>query len=200
MIGAEAQNNVGVMQRVYREGHEIGNHTWFHPDISEISRRDLDLELNLTERLFASKLGVQPLYFRPPYSIDQEPDTNDQAAPAEMIQDLGYVIVGDKIDTDDWDEHPRKSPKEITDSVFQQLSDMQTRSWMRGSIILLHDGGGDRAATVAALPVLIQSLRDRGYTIVPVSQLMGKTRAEVMPPLKPNPVSYTHLDVYKRQA
>jgi cellulose synthase/poly-beta-1,6-N-acetylglucosamine synthase-like glycosyltransferase/peptidoglycan/xylan/chitin deacetylase (PgdA/CDA1 family)/spore germination protein YaaH len=183
MIGYEAQDNVGVMRRVYREGHEIGNHTWFHPDISEISTADLDLELNLTERLFASELGVQPLYFRPPYSIDQEPDTNDQAAPADRIQNRGYVIVGDKIDTDDWDEHPRKTPKEISDSVFQQISDMQTRSWMRGSIILLHDGGGDRAATIAALPVLIETLRARGYTIVPVSQLMGKTRAEVMPPL-----------------
>jgi cellulose synthase/poly-beta-1,6-N-acetylglucosamine synthase-like glycosyltransferase/peptidoglycan/xylan/chitin deacetylase (PgdA/CDA1 family)/spore germination protein YaaH len=183
MIGEEAQNNVGLVQRVFREGHEIGNHTFTHPDISEISNASMDLELNLTERLFAAELGVQPLYFRPPYSIDQEPDTNDQAAPAERIQDLGYVIVGDKIDTDDWDERPRKSPKEITDSVFQQIADMQTRSWMRGSIILLHDGGGDRSATVAALPVLIQALEDRGYKIVPVSQLMGKTRDEVMPPL-----------------
>jgi cellulose synthase/poly-beta-1,6-N-acetylglucosamine synthase-like glycosyltransferase/peptidoglycan/xylan/chitin deacetylase (PgdA/CDA1 family) len=183
LIGEEAQNNVGVMRRIYNEGHEIGNHTFTHPDISEISISSADLELNLTERLFAAELGVQPLYFRPPYSIDQEPDTNDQAAPADRIQNLGYVIVGDKIDTNDWDEHPRKTPQEITDSVFQQMHDMQTRPWMQGSIILLHDGGGDRSATIAALPVLIQALRDRGYTIVPVSQLMGKTRAEVMPPL-----------------
>jgi cellulose synthase/poly-beta-1,6-N-acetylglucosamine synthase-like glycosyltransferase/peptidoglycan/xylan/chitin deacetylase (PgdA/CDA1 family) len=183
MIGEEAQNNIGVMQRVYREGHEIGNHTFTHPDISEISTGSVDVELNLTERLFAAKIGVQPLYFRPPYSIDQEPDTNDQAAPIDRIQSLGYVIIGDKIDTNDWDEHPRKTPKEITDSVFQQINDMQTRSWMRGSIILLHDGGGNRQPTVDALPVLIQALRDQGFQIVPVSQLMGKTRAEVMPPL-----------------
>jgi peptidoglycan-N-acetylglucosamine deacetylase len=183
MIGEVAEDNVGVMQRVYREGHEIGNHTWFHPDISEISNRQVDLELNLTERLFASKLGVQPLYFRPPYSIDQEPDTNDQAAPVERIQGLGYVIIGNKIDTNDWDEHPRKSPKEITDGVFQTIADMATHPWNRGSIILLHDGGGDRSATVAALPVLIEALRARGYQIVPVSELVGKTRAEVMPPL-----------------
>jgi cellulose synthase/poly-beta-1,6-N-acetylglucosamine synthase-like glycosyltransferase/peptidoglycan/xylan/chitin deacetylase (PgdA/CDA1 family) len=183
MIGSVAQNNIGVMEQVYREGHEIGNHTWFHPDISEISNTNVDLELNLTERLFAAELGVQPLYFRPPYSIDQEPDTNDQAAPADRIQNLGYIIVGDKIDTDDWDENPPKSPQEITDSVFQQFTDMQTRPWMRGSIILLHDGGGDRSATIAALPVLIDALRARGYKIVSVSALMGKTRAEVMPPL-----------------
>ena len=185
MIGELAEDNIGVMRRVYREGHEIGNHTWTHPDISDISNRQVDLELNLTERLFASELGVQPLYFRPPYSIDQEPDTNDQAAPVARIQNLGYVIIGNKIDTNDWDEHPRKSPKEITDSVFQQIADMQTRPWNRGSIILLHDGGGDRSATVAALPVLIEALQSRGYEIVPVSELVGKTRAEVMPPLTP---------------
>ncbi|MGD0889181.1 MAG: glycosyltransferase [Acidobacteriaceae bacterium] len=195
LIGEEAQNNVGVMRRIYNEGHEIGNHTFTHPDISEISISSADLELNLTERLFAAELGVQPLYFRPPYSIDQEPDTNDQAAPADRIQNLGYVIVGDKIDTNDWDEHPRKTPQEITDSVFQQMHDMQTRPWMQGSIILLHDGGGDRSATIAALPVLIQALRDHGYTIVPVSQLMGKTRAEVMPPLNAHQLWQARVDL-----
>jgi cellulose synthase/poly-beta-1,6-N-acetylglucosamine synthase-like glycosyltransferase/peptidoglycan/xylan/chitin deacetylase (PgdA/CDA1 family)/spore germination protein YaaH len=183
MIGAEAENNVRLMQRVYREGHEIGNHTWLHPDISEISNGSLDVELNLTERLFAAKLGVQPLYFRPPYSIDQEPDTNDQAAPADHIENLGYIIVGDKIDTFDWDEHPPKSPQEIVNSVFQQIAIMDARPWMRGSIILMHDGGGDRSHTISALPPLIHALRDRGYQIVPVSALMGKTRAEVMPAL-----------------
>jgi len=185
MIGEVAEDYIGVMRQVYREGHEIGNHTWTHPDISEISNRQVDLELNLTERLFASELGVQPLYFRPPYSIDQEPDTNDQAAPVEKIQGLGYVIVGNKIDTNDWDEHPRKTPQEITDSVFQQIKDMETKPWNRGSIILLHDGGGDRSVTIKTLPVLIEALRARGYEIVPVSELVGKTRAEVMPPLTP---------------
>jgi cellulose synthase/poly-beta-1,6-N-acetylglucosamine synthase-like glycosyltransferase/peptidoglycan/xylan/chitin deacetylase (PgdA/CDA1 family)/spore germination protein YaaH len=185
MIGAEAQNNVGVMKQVYREGHEIGNHTFTHPDISEISTNNVDLELNLTERLFGAKLGVQPLYFRAPYSIDQEPDTNDQAAPVDRIQQLGYIVIGDKIDTDDWDEHPRKTPQEIVNSVFEQMEMMKSKSWMRGSIILLHDGGGNRQPTVDALPVLIDALRAHGYTIVPVSQLMGKTRAEVMPPIKP---------------
>jgi len=194
MIGAAAQNNAGLVRRVYREGHEIGNHTWFHPDISEISNANVDFELNITERLFASILGVQPLYFRPPYSIDQEPDTNDQAAPASRIQDLGYVIVGDKIDTNDWDEHPRKTSQEIIESVFQQIESMKTRPWVRGSIILLHDGGGDRSVTVKALPVLIDALRAHGYKIVPVSELMGRTRAEVMPPLKGHQIWQARVD------
>ena len=183
MIGAEAQENVGLMKRVEREGHEIGNHTYTHPDISEISTEQLDLELKLTERLFASKLGVQPLYFRPPYSIDQEPDTDDQAAPVERSQKAGYTIVGDKIDTGDWNEHPRRSPQEVTQTVLYWLDRMKTQPQFRGSIILLHDGGGDRSATVAALPLLIDALRAHGYTIVPVSALMGKTTAQVMPKL-----------------
>ena len=185
VIGEEAQNNIGLLQRYVREGQEIGNHTFTHPDISEISQRQLELELNWTERLFAAETGVQPLYFRPPYSIDQEPDTNDEAAPAYRIQQMGYTIIGDKIDTDDWSEHPHKSPQEITDSVLQQLDEMKTRTWMQGSIILLHDGGGNRQATVDALPVLITTLRAKGYEFVPVSELMGKTTAEVMPPISP---------------
>jgi len=185
VIGEEAQKNIGLLQQYVRDGNEIGNHTFTHPDISEISQRQLELELNWTERLFAAETGIQPLYFRPPYSIDQEPDTNDEAAPAYRIQQMGYTIIGDKIDTDDWNEHPRKTPQEITDSVLQQLQEMKTNPWMRGSIILMHDGGGNRQATVDALPLLITTLRSKGYEFVPVSELMGKTTAEVMPPINP---------------
>jgi peptidoglycan-N-acetylglucosamine deacetylase len=183
LIGDEAQQNIGLMQRIVREGHEIGNHTYSHPDISEISPRQLDLEVDLTNRLFASKLGVQPLYFRPPYDIDEEPDTDDQAAPVYRIQEMGLTTVGNKIDTDDWDERVRKTPAEIAQMVLNQLNRMKTRPQFKGSIVLLHDGGGDRSVTVAALPVLIDTLRAHGYSIVQVSELMGKTTAEVMPRL-----------------
>jgi cellulose synthase/poly-beta-1,6-N-acetylglucosamine synthase-like glycosyltransferase/peptidoglycan/xylan/chitin deacetylase (PgdA/CDA1 family)/spore germination protein YaaH len=183
VIGEEAADHTSLLKRYVREGHEVGNHTFTHPDISEISQRQLDLELNLTERLFAAELGVQPLYFRPPYSIDQEPDTNDQAAPVDHIQQMGYIILGNKIDTEDWNEHPRKSPQEIVDTVLQQLEQMKTRPDFRGSVVLMHDGGGDRTVTVAALPLLITTLRAKGYEFVPASELMGKTTAEVMPPI-----------------
>jgi cellulose synthase/poly-beta-1,6-N-acetylglucosamine synthase-like glycosyltransferase/peptidoglycan/xylan/chitin deacetylase (PgdA/CDA1 family)/spore germination protein YaaH len=183
MIGEEAENNVSVMQRVYREGHEVGNHTFTHPDISAISNRELDLQMNLTERLFAAKLGVQPLYFRPPYSIDQEPDTLDQAAPVERLQQRGYIVVGNKIDTDDWDEHPRKTPQQIVDSVLRQIAAMKDRPDKAGSVILMHDGGGDRSVTVATLPLLVNTLRAQGYEFVPVSELVGKTHDQVMPKL-----------------
>jgi len=183
MIGTEAENNVSVMQRVYREGHEIGNHTFTHPDISAIGTREVDLQMNLTERLFAAKLGVQPLYFRPPYDIDEEPDTNDQAAPMERLQARGYIVVGNKIDTNDWEENPPKTPQEIVDSVLKQIEAFKDRPDKAGSVILMHDGGGDRSATVAALPLLITTLRQHGYEFVSVADLVGKSREQVMPPI-----------------
>ena len=183
LIGEAAQQNIGLMKRIVREGNEIGNHSYTHPDISEISPRQLDFEINLTNRLFAAKLGVQPLYFRPPYDIDEEPDTDDQAAPVVRIQQDGLTVIGNKLDTNDWDERVRKTPAEITQSILDQLTRMKSKPQFRGSIILMHDGGGDRTATVAALPVLIDTLRARGYQIVSVSALMGKTTAEVMPKL-----------------
>jgi cellulose synthase/poly-beta-1,6-N-acetylglucosamine synthase-like glycosyltransferase/peptidoglycan/xylan/chitin deacetylase (PgdA/CDA1 family)/spore germination protein YaaH len=176
LIGGEAAENIGLMQRLFREGNEIGNHTYTHPDISEISPQALDLQVKLTERLFASKLDVQPLYFRPPYDIDEEPETDDQAAPIVPIQNQGYIVIGNKIDTDDWNEHPRKTPQQITQSVLSQLQAMKSKPQFRGSVILMHDGGGDRSATLAALPVLIDALRAHGYQIVPVSgvQIIGR--------------------------
>ncbi|HEX4286734.1 MAG TPA: glycosyltransferase [Terracidiphilus sp.] len=184
IIGEEALENIGLMKRELREGHEIGNHTYTHPDISEVSANRLEFEVKLTERLFASKLGVQPLYFRPPYDVDEEPDTDDQAAPIVRIQQDGFIVIGNKIDTNDWDERVKKTPEEIAQSVLEQLDRMKTKPQFRGSVILMHDGGGDRSVTVRALPVLIDTLRKHGYTFVPVSSLMGKTPAEVMPPLK----------------
>jgi peptidoglycan-N-acetylglucosamine deacetylase len=183
IIGEEALQNIGLLKRELREGHELGNHTYTHPDIEDISPRQLDLEVKLTERLFASKLGVQPLYFRPPYDVDEEPETDDQAAPVARIQQDGYIVIGNKIDTNDWDERVHKTPAEMTQSVLEQLDRMKTKPQFRGSIILMHDGGGDRSATLAALPVLIDTLRAHGYRFVSVSSLIGKTPAEVMPEL-----------------
>jgi hypothetical protein len=84
LIGLQAQNFGGLTSRIYREGHEIGNHTFTHPDISNIGSNYMKVELNLTERLFASRLGIRTVLFRPPYSIDQEPDTEDQVRPLKL--------------------------------------------------------------------------------------------------------------------
>jgi len=186
LIGVEAEKYPGITKRVYNEGHEIGNHTFTHPDISNISKRYFEVELNLTERFFEGKLGVKPVLFRPPYSIDQEPDTADQVRPLELAQDLGYITVGDKIDPNDWHDNPRRSANQIVNDVLANLPPCQPGNLACGNVILLHDGGGDRRETVKALPQIIDGLKARGYEIVPVSALMGKTRADVMAPITTN--------------
>ncbi len=186
LIGVEAQKYPGITKRVYAEGHEIGNHTFTHPDISNISKRYFEVELNLTESFFEGKLGVKPVLFRPPYSIDQEPDTADQVRPLELAQDLGYITVGDKVDPNDWHDNPRRSASEIVHDVLANLPPCKAENLACGNIILLHDGGGNRIETVKALPQIIDGLKARGYEIVPVSGLMGKTRADVMPPITTN--------------
>ncbi|HEU5413687.1 MAG TPA: glycosyltransferase [Candidatus Angelobacter sp.] len=198
LIGLQAQKFPGLAKRIYDEGHTIGNHTFSHPDISEVSQRYIDFEMNLTERLFASKLGVKPLFFRPPYAIDQEPDIADQVRPVEHVQELGFITIGSKIDPDDW--QPGRKTADIVDAVLTQAQRYATKGCQMhdpplcGNIILLHDGGGNREATIQALPQIIDGLRSKGFKIVSVPELLGKNRAEVMPQLAPNEVLSARLN------
>ncbi len=177
-VGEEANKAPGILKRAYAEGHEIGNHTFTHPNFDEASRTQIKWELNLTQRLIESILGVKSLLFRPPYGIDHQPEYAEEVAQLPYPQELGYIIVGQKIDPDDWrmmeDKHQRPA-QEIVDDVLRHAQ--------QGNIILLHDGGGDRTQTVAAVPLIIDALRERGYQFTSVSDLLGKTRADVMVPL-----------------
>ncbi|MGE5323037.1 MAG: glycosyltransferase [Actinomycetota bacterium] len=192
LIGLEVQKFPALARRIYQEGHTVGNHTFSHPDISEVSQRYIDFEMNLTERLFASKLGVKPLFFRPPYAIDQEPDVAEQVVPVEHVQKLGFITIGSKIDPDDW-QKGRKA-EDIVNAVLTQAGKFATAGCeshdppMCGNIILLHDGGGNREATIKALPQIIEGLRKNGFKIVSVADLLGKTRAQVMPQLAPDEI------------
>ena len=186
LIGIQAEKFSGLTKRIYREGHEIGNHTFTHPDISSIGTGYMKVELNLTEQLFASRLGIRSTLFRPPYSVDAEPDTEDQVRPLELTQSMGYVTIGNKIDTKDWSDDPALSPAQIAARVLDHLPPCKPTDQQCGNIILMHDGGGNRERTVLALPLIIDGARARGFSFVPVYHLMGKTKAEVMPPLPTN--------------
>jgi cellulose synthase/poly-beta-1,6-N-acetylglucosamine synthase-like glycosyltransferase/peptidoglycan/xylan/chitin deacetylase (PgdA/CDA1 family)/spore germination protein YaaH len=183
LIGIQADKFADVTSRVYREGHEIGNHTFTHPDISNISRSYMKLELNLTEQLFASRLGIRTILFRPPYSIDAEPDTEDQVRPLETTQDMGYTTVGNKIDPNDWQENPHHTAEQIAADVMAHLPPCAVNDTRCGNIILLHDGGGNRQQTVIALPRIIEGIRGKGLQVVSLHQLLGKTQADIMPPI-----------------
>jgi cellulose synthase/poly-beta-1,6-N-acetylglucosamine synthase-like glycosyltransferase/peptidoglycan/xylan/chitin deacetylase (PgdA/CDA1 family)/spore germination protein YaaH len=186
LIGKEAESFNSLTERIYDEGNEIGNHTYTHPDISNLSDFFVELELNLTERLFASRLGIRTILFRPPYSIDAEPDTEDEVRPLELSENKGYLTIGDKDDPNDWRETPgdRKSAEEIASYALAHLPtcDAGDRRFC-GNIILLHDGGGDRRETVRALPIIIEGIRAKGLKIVSVGDLLHMTRVQIMPPL-----------------
>ena len=183
LIGMQAEKFPSLASRVYREGHEIGNHTFTHPDISELSDRLIRLELNLSEGLFASRLGIRTLLFRPPYSIDVEPDTEDEVRPLEISENMGYVTIGNKIDPNDWRENPHRSAEQIASFVLDHLPPCAPGDRSCGNIILLHDGGGDRRETVRALPMIIEGARAKGIQIVSVGDLLHKSRAEIMSPV-----------------
>ncbi len=178
VIGDQANRAPDLLKREYNEGHEIGNHTWTHPAFDDISRTQVKWELNLTQRLIESTLGVKSLLFRPPFGIDHQPEYAEEVAQLPYPQELGYIIVGQRIDPDDWrmteDRHQRPA---------QEIADDVVRQGKNGNVVLLHDGGGERAQTVAALPLIIDELRAKGYQFVSVSDLLGKTRADLMMPL-----------------
>jgi len=177
VIGDEANRYPGILKREYAEGHVIGNHTFTHPRFDEISHTQIKWELNLTQRLFESTLGIKSMLFRPPYGIDHQPEYAEEVAQLPLPQEMGYLIVGQQIDPNDWRQRDGKQipAQEIVDNVLRQAS--------KGNIVLFHDGGGDRSQTVAALPRVIDTLRAKGYQIIAVPELIGKTRAEVMLPL-----------------
>ena len=191
VTGLSANGNPALLRREYREGHEIGNHSYTHPHFDRISHAQLLLELNLTARLFESLIGARTLLFRPPYGIDHQPEAPEEVALLPVPQSMGYLIVGSRIDPHDWGEPgggPPPAPAELTRRVLDEARRGA------GNIVLLHDGGGDRTGTVDALPAIIDGLRAEGFTLVSVSDLLGQTRSATMPPLTPNELWTARVD------
>jgi cellulose synthase/poly-beta-1,6-N-acetylglucosamine synthase-like glycosyltransferase/spore germination protein YaaH/peptidoglycan/xylan/chitin deacetylase (PgdA/CDA1 family) len=189
VIGSQANQAPDILKREYNEGHEIGNHTFTHPKFDEISVTETKWQLNLTERLIESTLGVKSILFRPPYGIDHQPEYAEEVAQLPYPQELGYIIVGQRVDPDDWrltDEKRQRPAEEIAADVLRQAK--------KGNIVLLHDGGGEREQTVTALPLIIDGLRANGYQLVSVSDLIGQNRSAVMVPLSFNERLAAHAD------
>ncbi|WP_425145936.1 glycosyltransferase [Deinococcus sp.] len=172
VVGLQAQQFPGLLRREVAEGHEIGSHTYTHPNLSMVSRAQVGLELDATQRLIGSVLGRGTLLFRPPFAEDVEPATPEQARVLEQASALGYTTVGMGVDPLDW---AKPGAAQIAQSVLEQVQAG------KGQIVLLHDAGGERAQTVAALPLIIRELRSRGYRLVTVSALANLSREQVMP-------------------
>jgi cellulose synthase/poly-beta-1,6-N-acetylglucosamine synthase-like glycosyltransferase/peptidoglycan/xylan/chitin deacetylase (PgdA/CDA1 family)/spore germination protein YaaH len=190
IIGKNGQAHPDLVRRIVNEGHEIGNHTFTHPNLGEVPGTLTDLELNATQRLIESLTGRSTVLFRPPYFGDAEADKPDEVEPAIRAEKLGYVMVGLRIDPSDW--HLPVTPTEIVDRTLKRAAD--TNPETRGQVVLLHDSGGDRRATVEALPMLIHELRARGFRFVPVSDLGDLSRDQVMPVLTSKEKVYLRAD------
>jgi cellulose synthase/poly-beta-1,6-N-acetylglucosamine synthase-like glycosyltransferase/peptidoglycan/xylan/chitin deacetylase (PgdA/CDA1 family)/spore germination protein YaaH len=178
IIGEYGQENPALVKRIVADGHDIGNHSYTHPNLGEMPGGVTDLELNATERLIESLTGRSTILFRPPYFGDAEPTTSDEVEPIVRAKRLGYLTVGLHVDPDDW---ATPGTDEIVKRTVEGITSTSTDFDERGQIVLLHDGGGDRSQTVAALPRIIEQLRARGYRFVTVSQLAGLTQAQTMP-------------------
>jgi peptidoglycan-N-acetylglucosamine deacetylase len=182
VIGENMQVRPDLVQREVREGDIVGNHTWTHPNISMVPPAQASLELNTTQRLFEVLTGRSMRLFRPPFFGDAEPTTADEIDECAIAQKLGYLIVGLRIDPDDWQREPTgkmPAPNVIIQRVIDRLA---VTGDYAGRVILLHDSGGDRSQTVAALPGLIDALRAQGFTLVTIDQMAGMTPAQAMPP------------------
>ena len=181
MVGANMENHPDIVRRVVEEGHLIGVHTYNHPNVALISTERAHLELNATQRLIQSLTGHRTLLFRPPYNADSNPHTSEHLVPIRLAQSMGYLTISEDIDTQDWDRP----------GVAAMVARVKEGRQQGGSVVLLHDAGGDRSQSVAALTPIINYLQARGDSIVPLTELLGVPQSELMPKVAVHEQSWT---------
>ena len=142
------------LQRAVAEGHTVGNHTWDHQDLTKFGPKDIRTELAQQTDAVTGKALPAPKLFRPPYGA-----TNDTVV-AE-VRRAGMLTVLWSVDTNDY---MKPAPDVMAQQVINEAQ--------AGSIILMHDGGGDRTATSAAFPMIIMGLKKKGFKMVTVPQLL----------------------------
>jgi len=175
VVGSMAEKNISILRREYEEGYEIGNHTFFHPDISTIGIQRVNLELNATRKLIESVTGRSTILFRPPFNADAEPQTLAEVLPVAESKRQSYITIGESIDPWDW------QPGVTADSIIARC----IRYKDAGSMLLLHDAGGDtREETVKALPAIIHYFRSHGYQFTTIADVLHKNKADLMPPIR----------------
>ena len=161
-LGVNAQAYPELIRRILREGHRLGNHSFSHPDLGAVSEARFRLEMNSTQRIFEAISGAPCNLFRPPYNARSQPSAIEEARPLAWATRLGYTAVGELLDPQDWRS---QDPSAIVAECLKEIHSQP------GNCLLLHDGGGPRAATVAALDRLLPQLRREGYRFVTLDQL-----------------------------
>ncbi len=154
MIGYLAERHPDLARRVAEEGHVIGNHTQSHRTLTRESGESVRQQIVDGNLTLEAITGVAPKWFRPPGGA-MDPRVLDEA------QREGLKLVMWDADPRDW-RRPGVQP--MLEGLLKQIGP--------GSVVLMHDGGGDRSQTVELLPLLIEELRERGYTFVTLDDLM----------------------------
>ncbi|WP_435923571.1 polysaccharide deacetylase family protein [Paenibacillus sp. DYY-L-2] len=155
MIGTQMEQYPEVVKEVHEAGHEIGNHTYTHPALTELHKAECKEELVRTERLIEQITGSRPQVFRPPYFA-----YNEQVA--SVVGEFGYKAIGAvNGEATDW-EMP--GVKHIVDKTREQVRP--------GSILIFHDGFDDRSQTVEAVRILVEELTADGYELLTASELL----------------------------
>ncbi|MBA4543559.1 polysaccharide deacetylase family protein [Thermoactinomyces sp. CICC 10521] len=154
VVGKMAHKNPQMLKRIVSEGHIIGNHTWDHPLIPKLTQKQLESELERADQEIYKIIGYKVHFFRPPYEAIH--------GGKEQILAKGYQIIDWDVDTEDW--KAGRTPEGIYQTIVKEVQP--------GSIILEHCAGGDRSATVKSLRKTIQYLKNQGYEIVTLDQLL----------------------------
>ena len=150
VTGEWAEANPELLRRMVAEGHLVGNHSYSHPDMTTVSDAAVTSQLRRAEDAIVSRTNrsTKP-YFRPPYGA-QNAHLNQLLGNEGFRFDVLWTV-----DSVDWQPNV----------TLEQLVRRVLTAARPGAIILLHDGGGDRSATVAALPTIITGLRRLGLTL-----------------------------------
>ncbi|MCU1592248.1 MAG: polysaccharide deacetylase [Frankiales bacterium] len=162
VVGARAAKAPALVRREIAEGNEVGNHTWSHADLAVVPAWRRNLELSLGQLGLAGSGRITSALLRPPYSSGPDALTAGDIAALRAETRAGYVVVLSDRDTEDW-QRPGVA------RIVAGGSPPDTR----GVIVLMHDGGGDRSQSVAALPGIISAYRDAGFHFTTVSGGLG---------------------------
>ena len=150
VVGGNAAAHPELVRQAYAAGHGVGNHTWSHRRLTQLGAGALEAEVGATSAAIQRATGAPVRCLRPPYA------TVD-AASAGRARALGLRLVMWDVDSNDW---RRPGARVIARRVLGRV-----RS---GDVVLLHDGGGDRSQTLAALQRLLPSLSARGFRFSPL--------------------------------
>ncbi|MFF4147952.1 bifunctional polysaccharide deacetylase/glycosyltransferase family 2 protein [Streptomyces sp. NPDC001698] len=162
VVGTEVVAHPELIRRIVAEGHQIGIHTFTHPDLAHLAPWQRSLELRETQLAVAGAAGVTTALLRPPFSSKNDALDDADWSVLKQADAAGYVTVLTTQDAEDW-QRP---------GVDRILANA-TPHGHGGQIMLMHDGGGDRSQTVAALNTLIPRLKAQGFTFAAVSDAVG---------------------------